>query len=284
MSGSLSVSVFNCGYKPIPGGPGWDPNKQATWPASTSTLISGDRDAILVDALMTTAEGNELAGWVSRSGKNPSLVFITHGHGDHFFGAGPTLAAFPDAKLVASAHEVVDEASGQVTEEGLAIWRVWFGGQFDEQAAVPTALPSGEVEIEGHPVHLMSMGVGDGVLGTILHAPEIATVCSGDIVYNNIHMWLWNSTRESRAEWIASIGAVAALEPKTIITGHKDPAAPDDEAQRLMDQSRHYIEDFDRAVARSGSGQEVIDIMMEKYSRYGNPFTLFAAAHSQFGA
>jgi hypothetical protein len=51
-----------------------------------------------------------------------------------------------------------------------------------------------------------------------------------------------------------------------------------------MDQSRHYIEDFDRAVARSGSGQEVIDIMMEKYSRYGNPFTLFAAAHSQFGA
>ena len=50
MSGSLSASVFNSGYKNIPGGPGWDPDTQATWPASTSTLIAGERDAILVDA------------------------------------------------------------------------------------------------------------------------------------------------------------------------------------------------------------------------------------------
>src|SRR5882724_7133918 len=100
MTSNLSVSVLNSGYRPIPGGPGWDPTEQATWPARTSTLIAGDRDAMLVDAFLTKSEGEDLAEWVSRSGKSPSTVFITHGHGDHFFGAGPTLAAYPDAQLV----------------------------------------------------------------------------------------------------------------------------------------------------------------------------------------
>ena len=60
MASSLSIDVFNSGYKPIPGGPGWDDSTLATWPASTSTLISGDRDAVLVDALLTRARES---GW-----------------------------------------------------------------------------------------------------------------------------------------------------------------------------------------------------------------------------
>jgi glyoxylase-like metal-dependent hydrolase (beta-lactamase superfamily II) len=284
MSGSLSVSVFNSGYKPIPGGPGWDQAKQATWPAKTSTLIAGDRDAILVDAFLTKSEGEELAEWIQNSGKRPSMVFITHGHGDHFFGAGPTLAAFPDARLVTLSPEAADDAQQQATPEGLAVWNSWFAGQFDENPAVPTALTSGELEIEGHAVSVSVAGQGDGVLAAIVHVPDIATVCSGDLLYNNIHMWLWKSTPDSRAAWLASMDAVAALEPETIITGHKDPDAPDDNARRILDQSRTYVEDFDKAVASAGSVADVIDAMMEKYESFGNPYTLFAAAATQFDA
>jgi len=282
MTSNLSVSVLNSGYRPIPGGPGWDPTEQATWPARTSTLIAGDRDAMLVDAFLTKSEGEDLAEWVSKSGKSPSTVFITHGHGDHFFGAGPTLAAYPDAQLVTLSPQVASEAGGQVGPEGMAVWNGWFAGQFDENPAVPAALTSGELEIEGHPVHLSVAGLADGVLGAIVHVPDIATVCSGDVLYNNIHMWLWNSTPDSRAAWLASMDAVASLRPDTIITGHKDPAARDDNAARILDQSRRYLEDFDQAVARAGSAAEVIDAMMEKYAAYGNPYTLFAAAASQF--
>jgi glyoxylase-like metal-dependent hydrolase (beta-lactamase superfamily II) len=88
MASSLSIDVFNSGYKPIPGGPGGDDSTPATWPASTSTLISGDRDALLVDALMTTSEGERLAAWVQNSGQQLRAIFVTHGHADHFFGAG----------------------------------------------------------------------------------------------------------------------------------------------------------------------------------------------------
>ena len=61
MDSSLSIDVFNTGYQPVPGDPGWDDSAPATWPASTSTLISGDRDAVLVDALLTTGQRERLA-------------------------------------------------------------------------------------------------------------------------------------------------------------------------------------------------------------------------------
>ena len=66
MDSSLSIDVFNSGYKPVPGDPGWDDSAPAPWPASTSTLISGDRDAVLVDALLTTGEGERLVVWRKR--------------------------------------------------------------------------------------------------------------------------------------------------------------------------------------------------------------------------
>jgi hypothetical protein len=67
-----------------------------------------------------------------------------------------------------------------------------------------------------------------------------------------------------------------------IITGHEDPDAPDDDAVRVLDQSRRYIEDFDQALAKSNTPVELIDAMLAKYPAYGNRYTLFAAAFSQF--
>src|SRR3954451_8017330 len=66
MSTTLTIDVFNGGDKPIPHGglPGWDRNRQATWPASTATLISGSEHAVLIDALLTMSEGERLARWV----------------------------------------------------------------------------------------------------------------------------------------------------------------------------------------------------------------------------
>ncbi len=282
MAGSLSIDVFNSGYKPIPGGPGWDDSAPATWPASTSILLSGDRDAVLVDALLTTSEGERLAAWVRDTGKRPQAIFVTHGHFDHFFGAGPVLDAFPDAQLMSCDQQVIDQARGQTTPEAMARWNSWFAGQLSPSPAVPVLTGSQQFDLEGHPVLLRTIGAADGVLATIVHVPDLQAICSGDIAYNNIHMWLWNSTPDSRQAWLASLDAVATLRPSTIITGHKDPDAPDDDATRILDQSRRYIEDFDQTVATSSTPREVIDGMLGKYPTHGNRYTLFAAASSQF--
>ena len=87
-------------YKPIPGGPGWDKSTPATWPATTSTLVSGERDAVLVDALITISEAERLTAWVKGTGKQLHAIFVTHGHAGHFSGAGLVLDAFPGAELI----------------------------------------------------------------------------------------------------------------------------------------------------------------------------------------
>lgn len=282
MTDSLSIDVFNSGYKPIPPNPSWDEPAQATWPASTATLISGDRDAVLVDALMTLAEGERLATWVRESGKQLREIFLTHGHGDHFFGAGPVLDAFPGSRLIACDQRVVDVARGQTTPQVMARWNAQFAGQLTPTPRTPVLTESPDADLEGHPVRFRTIGGADGVLATIAYVPDLRALCSGDIAYNNIHMWLFNSTPESRKAWLASLDAVAAFQPATIVTGHKDPDAPDDDARRVLDQSRRYIEDFEQAVATTGTPHELIDRMLAKYPAYGNRHTLYAAAFSQF--
>ena len=282
MARTLSIDVFNGGYKAIPGGPGWDDSDPATWPATTSTLIAVNGDALLVDALLTRDEGERLAAWVRKTGRRPHAIFVTHGHADHFFGAGPVRDAFPDAALLACDQQVVDEARGQIGAKAMASWNSRFPGQLPLSPAVPALSGSPEFDLNGHTILFRTIGGADGALATIVHVPDLRTVCSGDIVYNNIHMWLWNSTPDSRKTWLASLDAVAALRPSTIITGHKDPDAPDDNATRVLNQSRRYIEDFEQALVTSGTSRELIEEMLARYPTFGNRYTLFAAASSQF--
>lgn len=146
---ALSVRVFNSGYAPINGGPGWDDRTTATWPSSTATLIAGAHDAILVDALMTADQGRQLASWIAGADKNLTLIVITHGHGDHFFGAGPVLQAYPSARLVALNDDVIDEARLHLQPDILSNWIGWFGDEFDHAAAVPHKFESTVLDLEG---------------------------------------------------------------------------------------------------------------------------------------
>src|SRR5258707_5495449 len=78
--------------------PAWDP--------TTSTLIFGARDAVLVDSLMTVREATALADWVALHERRLTAIYITHGHGDHHLGLSVVLNRFPDARALASAGTV----------------------------------------------------------------------------------------------------------------------------------------------------------------------------------
>ena len=79
---------------------------QAYFQAMASTLIYGARDAVLVDAFMTVKQANALADWVAAKNKNLTTIYITHGHGDHWFGVGTLLERFPNARVVATPNAV----------------------------------------------------------------------------------------------------------------------------------------------------------------------------------
>jgi glyoxylase-like metal-dependent hydrolase (beta-lactamase superfamily II) len=281
MPGSLKLDVFNAGYRPIPSAiPVWPKGWQATWPATTVSLLSGDRDAILVDSLFTKAESQELADWLAAAGKHLTEVYITHGHADHFFGLNTVLETNPDAKAVALA-EIVPFLQEQVTPGWMQIWASILPDPLFDQPAVPVALEKPELTVEGYAFIPIKFGQSDVSDSSVVHAPDLDTLIAGDVIYNDIHPWMSQSDHRTRTAWIQTLNDVEKLHPATVIAGHADPEAPDNDGSRLIDQTRHYIHDFDQAVAASSSGQEVVSRMTNKYPDLGNPYTLWLAAYTQ---
>jgi glyoxylase-like metal-dependent hydrolase (beta-lactamase superfamily II) len=278
---ALNIDVFNSGYLPVPSAlPVWPEGWQATWPASTSTLVSGERDGVLIDALVTKDESRELADWLTGTGKNLTDVYITHAHGDHFFGLNTILETFPQARAVALP-EVVPGLAEQATPDWLQIWESFFPGQLFEKPAVPVALDSPELAVEGHTLNVLKLGQSDLADSTAVHIPELETLLSGDIIYNGIHCWTYQSTPADRIAWIETVNEVEKLGVKTIIAGHSDPNAPDNDAARLIDATRQYLLDFNEAVGSSSGGEEVVSKMTAKYPQLGNPYTLWLGAYTQ---
>lgn len=72
------------------------------WSPTLSTLISGERDAVLVDTFITLEQNRTLVEWIAASGKNLTTIYATHGHGDHFFDVNTIRERFPKARFVAT--------------------------------------------------------------------------------------------------------------------------------------------------------------------------------------
>src|SRR5580658_11210800 len=94
--------------------PAWDP--------TTSTLIFGAHDAILVDALMTVREATALADWIELHDRRLTTIYITHGHGDHYSGLPVVLDRFRDARVVATAGTVQQMVKGSATAHPYEAW------------------------------------------------------------------------------------------------------------------------------------------------------------------
>src|ERR1700744_2015228 len=120
------------------------------WVANSATLIAGARDAVLVDTFLTTEHSRTLVDWVVASGKNLKAIYLTHGHGDHFFGLPVIMQRFPRAQALATP-EVVKAMRAQLAPESMdGFWRARFPGQIPENQRVAEPLHDNELELEGH--------------------------------------------------------------------------------------------------------------------------------------
>src|ERR1700730_8262079 len=187
---------------------GLPPGKESLmWVANSATLISGKRDAVLVDTFLTIDQSNDLADWVAASGKNLTTIYVTHAHGDHFFGLKILLDRFPHAKAVAMP-EVVKAMSRQTTPDSLEnFWKARFPGQIPEPVVFPEVLQTNEIDLEAHALVPMRLGHTDTDDSSCLHVPSIGLVGAGDGVYNGIHPYQAETNRENRSQWIAALDA-----------------------------------------------------------------------------
>src|SRR5467141_3844508 len=179
--------------------------KERPWPPISSTLISGERDAVLVDTPITVEQARALANWVVASGKNLTTIYATHGHGDHFFGTSTVLERFPGARFVARP-DVIKVMRQQGSPESLAtFWNPRFPGQISSHIVIAEELTGDVIDLEGHDVVIVPLGFTDTDNTTCLHVPSIGLIVAGDAAYNGVHVYLAASDPQRRSEWISAL-------------------------------------------------------------------------------
>jgi glyoxylase-like metal-dependent hydrolase (beta-lactamase superfamily II) len=232
--------------------PAWDPK--------TSTLIFGARDAVLVDALTTVREATALADWIALHDRRLTTIYITHGHGDHWLGLAVLLDRFPDARAVATKKTVELMRTGPRGEDS---FRALFPGQIAEKVAMAEPLDADHLELEGLPLQVIETGHTDTVDTTSLYVPDLGLIVSGDVAYNHCHMYVAATTAAIRAEWIAALDRLAALNPAAVVTGHKDPTRGNPPS--VLADSRAYIEYYGQLRDSGTPEQELFDAMVNRY-------------------
>ena len=262
---ALSVNVFTApgktmvGERPRPFGEplGFDP--------ITSTLIFGDHDAVLVDAMMTVAEAEALADWVALHNRNLETIYITHAHFDHFYGLGILLDRFPGARAIATP-TTLNAMQSSFTPPIERLARRCFPGQIPTRLVPPEPYARDSFTLEDHEIRIIEQGHTDSADTTSLHVPSIGLIVAGDVVYNECHMYVGDTTPDSRKNWIEALDRLAALNATTVVAGHKKPGAPD--SPSAIQDTKRYLQDYDRLQKSATSDKELFDQMTELYPHW----------------
>ena len=274
-AGQLEYRVFTAtrpGLTPdIPAG-----YESLAWVANSSTLIYGARDAVLVDTFLTIDQSAQLADEVAATGKNLTHVYITHGHGDHFFGLAAIEQRFPNVRAVATA-AVIDRIARQLEPDMLdGFWRQRFPGQIPDDPTVPEPLDGPSIELEGRDLIPIETGYTDTADSTSLHVPSIGLIAAGDVVYNGIHPYQGESSAVTRRQWIDALDKLGRLGARAVVAGHKIPDNDDD--PDAIAQTRQYLRDFIRLDQATDTPRQLFDAMIELYPDRANPGSLWGGA------
>src|SRR5271169_374266 len=159
-SNTLGVNVFTApgkamvGERPKPFGEalGFDP--------ITSTLIFGEYDAVLVDAMTTVAEAEALANWVALHNRNLETIYITHAHFDHFYGLGILLDRFPGARAIATP-KTLNAIQMYLSPPVKRLARQLFPGQIPTKLVAPEPYGDETFTLEGHDLRIIEQGHTD---------------------------------------------------------------------------------------------------------------------------
>jgi glyoxylase-like metal-dependent hydrolase (beta-lactamase superfamily II) len=252
--------------------------EQWMWVPTSSTLIYGRRDAVLVDAFLTVEQTQALVEWVAASGKNLTTIYVTHGHGDHFFGLGALLDRFPNARAVATP-DVVKVMRKQASPEYVAtFWKPRYPTQIPERLVIAEELEGNVIDLEGHELVAVEVGHTDTDHTTCLHVPSVDLVVAGDAAYNDVHLYLAESNGQTRKEWIAALDKIETLKPRAVIAGHKK--AEKDDSPRIIEETRQYIRDFESLAKKTTTARELYDKMLEVYPDRANPGSLWGSARA----
>ena len=248
------------------------------WSPISSTLISGKRDAVLVDTAITVDQNQKLVDWIAASGKNLTTIYATHGHGDHFFGVNTIQKKFPKARFVAT-REVIAVMRKQASVPVVnSYWKPRFPGQIDSTLVVADELKGGVIELEGEQLVSVPLGHTDTDSTTCLHVPSIGLVVAGDAPTTMFIFISANQTLKPGRIGSRRLIRSSRSSRLAVIAGHKRAGAAD--TPNNIEETRKYIRDFDRIAANTQTALELYNEMLAIYPERVNPAVLWYSARA----
>ena len=242
---------------------------------TTSTLIAGPTESVLVDTQFMADDVDAVIARVLASGTTLTAIYITHAHADHYFGLERLLERFPNARPLAAPVVAAEIAAGN--DAARTRWAEMFSGTALDNAAIPEPL-DGDITVDGEVLRSIVVGQADIPNNTVLHVPSIAAVVAGDVIYNGVNPFLAESDGDGWHAWLESIAKVAELEPRIVVAGHKRPELPDDELAASIGFTREYIVDFIAEVEAAVGSRDLVERMRRRYPDLANPSALILSA------
>ena len=243
-----------------------------------STLIYGAQDAVLTDPGFTADRARALGDWVAAKGRNLTDIFVTHGHGDHWFAAGLLADRF-GARVVATPGTIA-QMHVSVAARPLLWDRVYPGIPPSPVTAV--TVPGNRLTLEGHDLVMVEVGHADTDDNSVLHVPDLALVVAGDVIYNGAHIYLGESvTVGGFGPWRDAIDQVEALRPRHIVAGHQNKHL-DDDARRTIAETRQYLDDSDELLRTESTAVGFFNAKVARYPDYLARTVLWAGASAVY--
>ena len=251
----------------------YNPGAAAIFPVS-SVLVSGDKDAILIDAQFGKAQAQHVVDKIRASGKHLTTIYISHGDPDYYFGLQTLTDAFPDAQVLASAPTV--EHITKTKDAKLAFWGPQMGVDVPSTLIVPHVLKGNSLQLEGRDLEVIGLN-GKQPDRSFVWIPSLKAVVGGVVVADNIHVWMADTqTPQSHKQWLSTLKRIDSLQPEVVVPGHY--VGENDRSVSAVHFTRDYIKAFDEETLKAKDSAELIDAMKKRYPDLGEASSLELSA------
>jgi glyoxylase-like metal-dependent hydrolase (beta-lactamase superfamily II) len=227
----------------------------------TSTLVTGEKSAVLIDAQFTLADARKVAEAVKATNKALTAVYVTHWHPDHYFGFPAIKEVFPDAKLVALPDTVAEIEKSWADK--VKQWKPLYKDAITDKPIVPEAIEGTSLDVDGQKLEIVGNVQGDDVNNSYVSIPGLAAVVTGDIVYDGVFPWTAETNPETRKAWAGTLDKLTALSPKVVVPGHQKPEQHQEPANLAF--TKDYLAAFDTALASSKTAAELQTKIKSQY-------------------
>ncbi|MCJ8179515.1 MBL fold metallo-hydrolase [Pseudomonas viridiflava] len=251
----------------------YNPAEKAIFPVS-SELITGQHDAVLIDAQFQRNDAEALVQKIKASGKKLTTVYISHSDPDYYFGLDVIQAAFPEAKIVAS--EPTVKAIKASMQGKLAYWGPILKDNAPAKLVLPEVLKGDHLTLEGQPLEIKGLQ-GPAPQRSYVWIPSLKAVVGGVVVSSGIHVWVADTqTPKSRQDWLAALKGIEALKPTTVIPGHYLGEVP--EGTKAVTFTADYLKSFEEHAAKIRDSAALIDAMKKAWPQLAEPSSLELSA------